>query len=167
MDQQTRPILSELTAVERVLECERATHAATRKSLQAAKLRAREARTALAAEASAGGMHPGLRISCAMFRTGRMPPPKRCEGNAESLPPVVPCRRCTGLRRGAGAHGARRGFGGTAGGRECTGVKRCRTRATRRDGVAVLGVCAWCLVFERSLCGARHSGCHKGCGRGQ
>ena len=69
MDQQTRPILSELTAVERVLECERAAHAATRKSLQAAKLRAREARTALAAEASAGGMHPGLRISCAMFRT--------------------------------------------------------------------------------------------------
>ena len=54
MDQQTRPILSELTAVERVLECERAAHAETRKSLQAAKLRAREARTALAAEASAG-----------------------------------------------------------------------------------------------------------------
>ena len=48
------PILAELSAVERVLTRERAAHAETRDALQHANLRAREARAALAAEASTG-----------------------------------------------------------------------------------------------------------------
>ena len=51
---QTAPILAELSAVERVLARERTAHAETRDALQHANLRAREARTALAAEASTG-----------------------------------------------------------------------------------------------------------------
>lgn len=51
---QTAPILAELSAVERVLAGERTAHAETRDALQHANLRAREARTALAAEASTG-----------------------------------------------------------------------------------------------------------------
>ena len=51
------PILAELSAVERVLARERAAHAETRDALQHANLRAREARTALAAEASTGVLH--------------------------------------------------------------------------------------------------------------
>eukprot|EP00964_Phaeocystis_antarctica_P081260 scaffold50813_cov78-Phaeocystis_antarctica.AAC.1 len=51
---QTAPILAELSAVERVLARERTAHAETRDALQHANLRAREARAALAAEASTG-----------------------------------------------------------------------------------------------------------------
>ena len=51
---QTAPILAELSAVERVLARERAAHAETRDALQHANRRAREARAALAAEASTG-----------------------------------------------------------------------------------------------------------------
>lgn len=51
---QTAPILAELSAVERVLARERSAHAETRDALQHANRRAREARAALAAEASTG-----------------------------------------------------------------------------------------------------------------
>ena len=54
---QAAPILAELSAVERGLAHERAAHAETRDALQHANLRAREARTALAAEASSGVLH--------------------------------------------------------------------------------------------------------------
>ena len=54
---QAAPILAELSAVERGLAHERAAHTETRDALQHANLRAREARTALAAEASSGVLH--------------------------------------------------------------------------------------------------------------
>ena len=82
----TAPILAELTAVERVLASERAAHAETREALEHAKLRAREARTALAAEASAGVLHH-VRKAVADAAEGSSTAQKRLDQLYELLPP--------------------------------------------------------------------------------